>query len=142
MPVKKGDNIKVEYVGTLSDGTVFDSTDKHGEPLEFEAGSGQLIAGFDDAVIGMNVGEEKEINLEPSDAYGDHNPQLIKKVPRTQLPKNEELDKGMMLMLTLPDGMQLSASIIELDDDSVTLDLNHPLAGKALNFKIKVVDIS
>jgi FKBP-type peptidyl-prolyl cis-trans isomerase 2 len=142
MPVKKGDKVKVEYEGTLEDGTVFDSTEKHGEPLEFEVGSGQLITGFDDAIVGMKKGEEKEIKLEPCDAYGEHNSELTKKVPKGQMPKNEELEPGMMLMLTLPNGMQFTAQVIEVDEETVTLDLNHPLAGKTLNFKIKVLDIA
>lgn len=142
MPIKKGDIIKVEYEGTLDDGTVFDSTEKHGEPLEFEVGSGQLIPGFDNAVVGMDKGDEKEIMLEPDDAYGDHNPELMKKVPREQLPKNEELKPGMMLMLTLPNGMQFTAVVSEIDEENVTIDLNHPLAGKKLNFKIKIVDVA
>ena len=142
MPVKKGNIIKVEYEGKLKDGTVFDSTEKHGEPLKFEVGTGQLITGFDKAVIGMKKGEEKQIELEPSEAYGDHNPKLVKKIPKSQLPKNEELATGMILMLTLPNGDQITASIIEIDDESITLDLNHPLAGKTLNFKIKVLEIA
>lgn len=141
MVIKKGDKVKVEYEGTLEDGTVFDSSKKHGEPLEFVVGSGQLIEGFDDAVLGMKKGEKKEVRLEPTKAYGEHNPKLTKKIPRTQLPQNEELKPGMMLMLTLPNGTQFTANVIDLDDESVTIDLNHPLAGKTLNFKIKVLDI-
>ncbi|MCK5373322.1 MAG: FKBP-type peptidyl-prolyl cis-trans isomerase, partial [Candidatus Aenigmarchaeota archaeon] len=86
MPVKKGDKVKVEYTGTLEDGTVFDSSEKHGEPLEFEVGAGQMIKGFDDAVVDMEKGDEKEITLKPADAYGDPNPQLIQKVPKDKLP--------------------------------------------------------
>jgi FKBP-type peptidyl-prolyl cis-trans isomerase 2 len=142
MPIKKGDKIKVEYEGTLDDGTVFDSTEKHGEPLEFEVGSGQLIPGFDKAVVGMKKNEKKEIKIEPEEGYGEHNPELMKKVPRDQMPKNEELKCGMVLMLTLPNGMQFTALVAELDDDSVTIDLNHPLAGKTLNFKIKILDVA
>ncbi len=142
MPIKKGNKVKVEYTGTLDDGTVFDSTEKHGEPLEFEVGSGQLIPGFDDAVVGMKKGEEKEIKIEPADAYGEHNPELCKKIPRAKLPENEKLEKGSVLMMTLPNGMQFTALVAELDNDTVTLDLNHPLAGKKLNFKIKILDVS
>jgi FKBP-type peptidyl-prolyl cis-trans isomerase 2 len=142
MPIKKGDKIKVEYVGTLEDGTVFDSTETHGEPIEFEVGSGQLITGFDSAVVGMKKGEEKEITLEPCDAYGDANPELVKKIPKDQLPKNEEMQPGMMLMLTLPNNTQFTAQVSEVEDDTVTLDLNHPLAGKTLTFKIKIIDVA
>jgi FKBP-type peptidyl-prolyl cis-trans isomerase 2 len=141
MPIKKGDKVKIEYKGTLEDGTEFDSTKKHGEPLEFEVGSGQLITGFDNAVLGMNKNEVKEVTISPDDAYGEHKPDLMKKVPRTQLPQNEELKPGMMLMLTLPDGMQFTALVSELDEETVTIDLNHPLAGKTLIFKIKILDI-
>lgn len=141
MPVKKGNKVKVEYEGTLEDGTVFDSTEKHGEPLEFEVGSGQLIPGFDKAVLGMKKGEEKEFRLEPAEAYGEHNPKLMKKIPRSQLPQNEELKAGMTLMLTLPNGMQFTANVTDIDEETVTLDLNHPLAGKVLNFKIKLLGI-
>ncbi len=142
MPIKKGDKIKVEYEGTLDDGTVFDSTEKHGEPLEFEVGSGQLIPGFDNAVLGLKKGDEKEIKLEPEEAYGEYNSELKKKIPKEQLPQNEELKPGMMLILTLPNEVQITALVSELDEEMVTIDLNHPLAGKTLNFKIKVVDIA
>ena len=140
MPVKKGDKIKVEYTGTFEDGTVFDASEKHGKPLEFEAGAGTVVPGFDNAVIGMEEGEEKEVTIQPEDAYGHPNPEMVKKVPRDQLPK-EELKQGMMLIMNLPNGMQFPAKISEVGDSEVTLDLNHPLAGKVLKFKIKVVGI-
>ena len=142
MPVKKGDKIKVEYEGKLDDGTVFDSSEKHGKPLEFQVGSKQVIKGFDEGVIGMEKGQEKEITLKPSEAYGDHNPELVKKVPKEHLPKDKEPKEGMMLMLGLPNGAQLPAKITEVADNDVTLDLNHPLVGKTLIFKVKVVSIS
>ena len=140
MTIKKGDKIKVEYTGTLEDGTVFDSSEKHGKPLEFEVGAGQIIKGFDEAVTGMKKGEEKEITLEPKDAYGDPNPALVKKVPKEQLPKEPEPKKGMMLALATPDGKQFPAMIKEVDEKEVSIDLNHPLAGKKLKFKIKIID--
>ena len=140
MTIKKGDKIKVEYEGTLDDGTVFDSTEKHGAPLEFEVGSGQLIPGFDAAVEGMKKGEKKKIKLDSCDAYGDLNDELVKKVPKDQLPKDEKLEPGMSLMLSLPNGMQFTALIREIADETVTIDLNHPLAGKTLNFKIKIIE--
>ncbi|MEX2705385.1 MAG: peptidylprolyl isomerase [Candidatus Freyrarchaeum guaymaensis] len=139
MPVKKGDRVKVEYIGMFDDGTVFDSSEGK-SPLEFEAGSGQIIKGFDEAVIGMKKGEEKEFKIEPKDAYGERNPELVRKIPRDQLPP--EAQAGMLLMLRTPDGMQIPAEITEVTDEEVTIDLNHPLAGKTLNFKIKIVDIS
>ena len=138
MTVKKGDKVKVHYTGTLDDGTEFDSSEKHGKPLEFEVGSGQVIKGFDDALMGMEKGEEKKVKLPPEQAYGDHNPDLVKKIPRDQIPK--EAKEGMMLGVTLPNSMQIPAKIVKMDDKEVTLDMNHPLAGKTLNFKLKLVE--
>ena len=140
MPVKEGDTIKVEYKGTLDDGTVFDSSENHGRLLEFEVGAGQIIAGFENAVIGMENGEEKDVKLQPSEAYGESDPRLIQRVPKSQFP--EEIKPGMMLLMTLPNGVQVPLKIVDVTEDEVTIDLNHPLAGKNLNFRIKVVDIA
>lgn len=142
MPVKKGDRVKVDYTGTLGDGTVFDSSEKHGKPLEFEAGSGQVIRGFDTAVMGMKKGEEKEITLQPDQAYGERNESLVKDVPRAQFPEKMEINAGMTLLLGLPDGQKFPATVKSVDGGKVMIDLNHPLAGKALTFKIKVVGVS
>lgn len=140
MTIKEGDKVKIEYTGTLDDGTVFDSSEKHGKPLEFEVGVGQVIKGFENAVIGMKKGEEKEFKLQPAEAYGDYNPQLIKKIPKEQLPKDKELKSGMILVIGTPDGKKFPARITDVTDKEVSLDLNHPLAGKVLNFKIKVIE--
>jgi len=139
--VKKGDKVKVEYVGTLEDGTVFDSSEKHGEPLEFEAGTGQLIKGFDDAVLGMKKGEEKEVKIAPKDAYGEHNPELVKEMPRGLFPQNQDIKAGMVFMMGLQDGRQIPVKISQVSDDTITVDLNPLLAGKTLIFKIKIVAI-
>ena len=138
--IKKGDKIKVDYTGKLEDGNVFDSSEGK-EPLEFEVGSGQLIKGFDDTVIGMKKGEEKEVTITKDNAYGDANPQLVKKIPRDKLPPEQEPKPGMMLGMATPDGKQIPAKITDVDDKEITIDLNHPLAGKTLIFNIKVVDI-
>ena len=119
MTIKQGDRIKVEYTGTFDDGTVFDTSKGKG-PLEFEVGSGQIIPGFDKAVVGMKKGGEKKIKIDPKDAYGDYNSQLVKEIPRRVLPP---------------------ARITGVTDEHVTIDLNHPLAGKKLNFNVKIVDI-
>jgi FKBP-type peptidyl-prolyl cis-trans isomerase 2 len=140
MAVKKGDKIKVDYTGTFDDGNVFDSSEGK-QPLEFEAGSGIVIKGFDDAVIGMEKDEEKEVKISSKEAYGDINPQLVKKIPRDKLPPEQEPKPGMMLGMSTPDGNQIPAKIIAVDDKEITIDLNHPLAGKNLNFKIKVIEI-
>ena len=142
MPVGSGDKVKVEYKGTLEDGTVFDSSEAHDEPLEFEVGAQQVIAGFEEAVMGMEEGEDKTFKLEPSDAYGEHNPQLVKIVPRDKMPLDEEPEAGMMLLTELPNGAKVPAVITDVAEEEVTIDLNHPLAGKALTFEIKVVGVS
>jgi FKBP-type peptidyl-prolyl cis-trans isomerase 2 len=141
MPVEEGNKVKLEYKGTLDDGSIFDSSEAHGEPLEFEVGSGQVIPGFEDAVKGMEEGEEKTFKLEACDAYGNHNPQLVKPVPRDQMPLDEKPEPGMMLITELPNGAKIPAVITEVTDETVTIDLNHPLAGKALTFEIKVVGV-
>ena len=139
MPVKQGDKVKVEYEGTFDDGTVFDSSKNHG-PLEFEAGTGKVIPGFDQAIIGMEVGQEKTIKIAPKDGYGERNEQLIKNLPKDNMPAN--IEPGVGVALSLPDGRQIPATVVQITDTEVTVDLNHPLAGKVLNFKLKVVSIA
>jgi len=141
MAIEKGNKVTVEYIGTLEDGTEFDSSAKHGQPLSFEVGAGQMIKGFDEAVVGMNVGEEKDIVLEPKDAYGDPQPELRKEIPREHLPKEPTPEVGMMLGMQMPDGKQFPAKIVEVNETNVVIDLNHPLAGKKLKFHVKVVSV-
>jgi len=139
MAIKKGDKVKVEYTGRLEDGKVFDSSEGKA-PLEFTAGGGQLIKGFDNAVIGMKKGDEKEVKIPANEAYGEVNPQLMRKIPREALPKDREPKVNMILVITAGEGHQIPARISAVDEKDVTLDLNHPLAGKALVFKIKIVE--
>lgn len=139
MPVKKGDKVKIEYTGTLNDGTIFDKSEGK-KPLEFVAGSGKIIKGLDQAVIGMEKGEEKQIKIEPKDAYGYRNPDFVKKIPRDKLPA--EIERGKILRIRTHDGDQLRGEIAKVTDEEVTVDFNHPLADLVLNFKIKIVDIS
>ncbi|MAH42332.1 peptidylprolyl isomerase [archaeon] len=140
MVVKKGDKVKVDYTGTFDDGTVFDASEKHGEPIEFEVGAGQMIKGFDDAVVGMKKGEEKDIKLKPSEAYGEHDPDKINKLPRDKFP--DDIKADLMVKMGTSDGHEIIAKVVKVSADGVVLDLNHPMAGKTLNFKIKVVEIS
>ena len=142
MAIEDGKFVKVEYEGTLEDGTLFDSTEKAGKPLEFKVGASQVIKGFEKAVQGMDLDEEKEVKLDPTEAYGDHDPQMIKEFPRDKIPNSDELDVGKNVIVTAANGMPFQANIVEMDDENVKIDLNHPLAGKTLNFKIKVVSIS
>ena len=141
MIVEKGNKVKVDYTGTFDDGVVFDASEKHGQPLEFEVGTGQVIKGFDDAVLGMKKGEEKKIVISAAEAYGEVRRELHKKVPRAQLPQDQEPKVGMILAVGLPNGQQFPARIVEVTKEDVTIDLNHPLAGKTLHFKIKVAEI-
>ncbi len=143
MAVKEGDKVKVEYEGTLEDGTVFDTT-KHGDhshPLEFVLGSGQILPAFEKQILGMEKDAEKEFKLSPEDAYGNPNPDATKEFPRSMLPTDQKPEAGMSLMLGTPDGQKFPAKILEVTDDKIVLDLNHPLAGKTLNFKIKLTEV-
>jgi len=139
--VKKGDKVKVEYTGKLEDGTIFDSSDKHDAPLEFIVGQGQLIKGFDNAVVGMKKGEEKEVTLKPEEAYGPHRPELVKEMPRESFQVEQDIKPGMMFMVQVQDGRQIPVRVSDVSDSTVTIDLNPPLAGKTLVFTIKVIDI-
>ncbi|MBS3077211.1 peptidylprolyl isomerase [Candidatus Pacearchaeota archaeon] len=144
MPIaKKGDTVTVEYEGKFETGEVFDSTSHgdHSHPLTFTLGNSEVVKGFDKAVLGMKKGEEKEFTIKPEDAYGHPNPKLIQKLPRTKLPKDQEPKIGLILMLRSQQGHQIPARIIEVDDKEITIDLNHPLAGKTLIFKIKLTEI-
>lgn len=140
--IVNGSKVSLDYEGKLESGEIFDSS-KHGDhshPLEFEVGSGQVIPGFDSAVIGMKVGDEKEFKIEPKDAYGEYNPQLTKEIPRSALPQDQEPKEGMMLMVGTPQG-QFPVKISKVTKEMVTIDLNHPLAGKKLIFNIKIIGI-
>ncbi|NOZ80474.1 MAG: peptidylprolyl isomerase [DPANN group archaeon] len=137
MAVKEGDKVKVHYTGTLDDGTAFDSSEGK-DPLEFQVGAHQVIPGFEDGVIGMEKGAEKTIDIPSEKAYGNQNPQLIQKVPRDKIPADQKVEAGMMMGVGLPDGNQIPAKVTAVDDKEITIDMNHPLAGKNLHFKVKM----
>jgi len=138
--IKSGDKIKVHYTGTLKDETVFDKS-KEDAPLEFTVGSGQLIPGFDKAVIGMKVNEEKKIMLKPEEAYGPRDEKLTRKFPLSSLPENIKPEKGMPLTMTNQNGQQFQVIVTDVTEKEIAVDLNHPLAGKELTFDIKIVSI-
>jgi len=140
MKVETNNKVSVEYEGKLDDGSVFDSSEGK-SPLQFVVGNRLVIKGFDEAVLGMKEGEEKEFSIEPEEAYGLYNNELIKEVPRDFIPKDKEVKEGMLIALGTPDGRQFPAKIKEVTNAIIKVDLNHPLAGKKLNFKIKVVKI-
>lgn len=138
---KSGDTVKIHYTGTLDDGTEFDSSAGR-DPLEFSLGSGQVIAGFDNAVEGMAVGDSKTVTLPPDEAYGDRHEKLLQEVPRTSLPDDMKLEVGMALQTQKPDGQVMNLVIADVTEDSITVDANHPLAGQALTFAIELVEIA
>ena len=141
MKTEKGNTVSVHYTGTLNDGTEFDSSHNRGEPITFEVGSGQMIGGFDAAVVGMSVGETKEIEIQPDGAYGSRDESQVQPVPKTAFPPDFDFTPGSMVQAAQGE-KTFYAKIVENDEESVVLDFNHPLAGKTLNFKIEMVDIS
>jgi len=137
---KKGDTAQVHYTGRLEDGQVFD-TSEGGEPLEFEVGAGNVIAGFDEGVRGMTTGDKKRIEIEADDAYGQRIEALVQQIAREGLNLGKEPEVGMQLGLQLPDGNEIPVTITEVTEDSITLDANHPLAGRKLIFDIELVNL-
>ncbi len=137
---KKGDTAKVHYTGRLESGEVFDSS-RDGDPLEFEVGSGQVIAGFDEGIEGMTVGDQKTIEIEPTEAYGQRVDALIQSIGREGIKLDREPEVGMRLGLQLPDGNEIPVTITEVTPDSITIDANHPLAGQKLIFDVELVDV-
>ena len=140
MEVKKGSKVKVEYTGKLDDGTVFDTSEDH-EPLQFEVGGNQVIPGFENGVIGMKEGEEKEIKIPAKDAYGERNEQMVQPLPKDKVNVGQEVKEGMVLGIQAPNGQKVPVKVVKVDEQNVYLDMNHPLAGKNLNFKVKVIGI-
>lgn len=137
---KSGDTVRIHYTGTLADGTQFDSSDGR-DPLEFALGGGQVIPGFDSAVDGMAVGENKSVTIEPDQAYGERHEQLVQQVPKNALPEDMEPAVGMQLQSQSPDGQVMNLVITDVADETITVDANHPLAGQALTFAIELVEI-
>lgn len=138
---KKGDTVSVHYTGKLSNGTVFDSSlSRH--PLRFTLGSGQVIAGFDQAIIGMNPGESKTAVIPMDLAYGPRNDELIITIERSKLPPGVNASAGQRLELTQENDQTVLVTVLETTDTTMTLDANHPLAGKELTFDIELVGIA
>jgi FKBP-type peptidyl-prolyl cis-trans isomerase 2 len=138
--VKSGDKVKVHYHGKLTDGTTFDSSEGR-EPLEFEVGSGSVIAGFDSGVTGMSVGERKTINIPVDEAYGQKQDDLMMEFPLDRFPADMKPEVGMQLNMSNGAGQNFPVVIREVREDSVILDANHPLAGEDLVFDLELVEI-
>lgn len=137
--IQDGDVVRVHYTGRFADGEVFDSSEGN-DPLQFRAGAGEVIAGFDEGVRQMSVGDRKTIEIDPENAYGIRHEQLVQTVPRDGLNLDEEPEPGMTLVMQLPDGNQIPVVISEVDDKKITLDANHPLAGRKLIFDLERVE--
>jgi peptidylprolyl isomerase len=136
---KQGDTVRVHYTGTLDDGQEFDSS-RGLEPLTFTLGAGAVIEGFDEAVTGMAVGDEKRVTIPAAEAYGPRRDELTLRLPRAELPADMELEEGSQLRMEQGD-QSVVVTVREVDDDSVTLDANHPLAGESLTFDLRLVEI-
>lgn len=137
---KQGDTVNVHYTGKLEDGKVFDSSrDRH--PLQFVLGKGQVIAGFEQAVIGMNTGESRTVNIPMEQAYGPRRSDMIVTMDRSQLPADMNPRVGQRLELTQMDDQTILVTVTDITESSLTLDANHPLAGKTLMFDIELVGI-
>ncbi len=138
---KDGDTVKVHYTGTLENGEIFD-TSKEKEPLEFTLGQGQLIPGFEKAVVGLNVGDSTTINIPSAEAYGEVREDLVINVPKDQLPGDVEPQVGMQLQVNQPDGQPIPVRVTDITETELKLDANHPLAGKDLVFEIELVNVA
>lgn len=141
MAAKANDTVKVHYKGTLSDGQVFDTSEGR-DPMEFTLGTGQVIPGFENGILGMDADQTKTIEIPAAEAYGDIKAELVQEVPRAQLPEEIKPEVGMQLMSQTPDGQQIPLIITAVTDDTITVDANHPLAGKDLTFEVTLVSVN
>ena len=132
--------VKVHYTGKLANGEVFDTSDGK-EPIEFTLGQGQLIPGFEKGLIDMKLNEKKTINMTKDDAYGEVNETLIQEVKKTDLPQDMEPKVGMGLVSKSPDGQEINLMVVEVKEETIVIDGNHPLAGRDLIFDLEVVEI-
>ena len=136
-----GDTVKVHYTGKLEDGTVFDSSQGR-EPLEFTIGSGALIEGFEQAVVGMAPGEAKTVQIPSVEAYGPHHEEMVQEIEREVIPSEIEIDIGIRLQASQGEGPPLILTVVEMSESTITVDANHPLAGEDLTFEIDLVEIA
>ncbi len=138
---KNGDTVMVHYTGKLTDGTVFDSSIER-DPLQFTIGTGEIIPGFEQAVLGMNTGESKTTKIPVEEAYGSHHPEMVVEIERDQMPPEMEPEVGQQMQIQQPSGEIIPVTITNISESTVTLDANHPLAGEDLIFDIELVDIT
>ena len=141
MAVENNDKVAVHYTGKLDDGTVFDSSEGR-DALEFVAGKGMVVPGFEKGVMGMEEGESKTIEIEPEDAYGPQVTDLVQEIPKESLPAEIKPEVGMMLSATAPNGQAIPVKVAEVGEKTIKIDMNHPLAGKKLTFDVKMEKIT
>ena len=138
--VKKGDKVKIHYTGRIKDGQVFDSSMER-DPLEFEVGSGSIIKGLEKSIVGMKPGEKKEISVSPEEGYGNFDKKLLFDMPKEKIPADIKPEVGMRLQLVNNQGQTFPVYVSEIEDESIKIDANHPLAGKELVFNIELLQI-
>ncbi len=138
--IEAGKTVKVHYKGTLDDGSVFDSSEGR-DPIEFEMGSGALIPGFEAAVAEMEIDETRSVTIPSAEAYGDVNEDMVGEIPRTNLPDDIEPEVGMVLSMQSPDG-EMPVRVVAMDEENLTLDANHPLAGQNLTFELTLIKVN
>ncbi len=138
--VKMGDTVKLHYKAKTQDLVIFDSLSQM-DPLVFTIGDGQILPAFENALIGMKVGEKKTINLQSEEAFGPYMEELITTIDKSELPSNLEIEKGQQLQIQQPDGQTILVKVIDMTDKEVTFDANHPLAGKDIEFDIHLLEI-
>lgn len=138
---KDGSKVKVHYTGKLDDGTVFDSS-KDRDPFEFTIGTGSVIPGFEKGVVGMAAGETKTLTIPPDDAYGQKRDELVADVKKSHFPPDISPELGQQLQMQQPDGRPLNVVVTKIEGEDITLDANHPLAGKTLTFEIELVEVA
>lgn len=141
LTAKNGDSVKVHYTGKYPDGSIFDTSENR-EPLEFSLGQGQMIAGFEKAILGMEVGQQKTVNLSPEEAYGPVNPEMVFTMNRQEIPDHIDVQPGLPLQAHTDSGQVVQVMVTQVKGETVTLDANHPLAGKDLVFDIQLVEIT
>ncbi len=137
--IQAGDTISVHYTGKLENGEVFDSSEGQ-SPFKFTVGSGQLILGFDKAVIGLRSGDNKKVSIPPEEAYGLHDEKYVVNIPNHAIPKELKVELGQKVELQNQNGQMVPATVIELKEEEVMVDINHSLAGKTLEFDISIVE--
>ncbi len=138
--IEAGKTVKVHYKGTLDDGSVFDSSEGR-DPIEFQMGSGSLIPGFEAAVAEMEIDETRSVTIPSAEAYGDMNEDMVGEIPRSNLPDDIEPEVGMVLSMQSPDG-EMPVRVVALDEENLTLDANHPLAGQNLTFELTLIEVN